>query len=150
MARQYEQYIDTSIHGSVVIVDHNLEAYPIVSFLRVTDPGLEEEKQTLISLFDPILTELEVLNHNQVKVTFSGLFTGYFRAFKGDVQDIGSRLDDIEEDVDFIYDQLDTRVLTNRWAQMNALRDSQIADLKALITEQAVKFETLKNRVDRL
>jgi hypothetical protein len=145
--RAFEQYIDTDIHGLIVTVPHNLKAFPTVSFLRVeTGPP----KQTLISLFDPIITEVEALNSNEVKVTFSGVFTGYVRAITGDSQDFDKRIDTIEEDINFIYTRLDTYATSSQLTQLSSLRDQQHKELQDQVDDLNTQLESLTNRVDNL
>jgi hypothetical protein len=150
MSRQYEQYVDTALVGLTSPIDHYLDGYPFASLLRIEDPGLPTEKHTLISLYDPVVAEIEVLNSNQIKITFSAPFTGYVRFFLGDSTDLVSRTNELQADIDFIYGQLDERVMTTRWMQMNALRDNQLSTLKAELDALKASHESLKNKVDRL
>lgn len=147
MAKAYQQYIDTDIHGLVNVIAHNLNGQPFVSIIIVEDGT---DKLLDLPLSDSLIGEVEFINYNEVKVTFTDTFKGYFRALLADVRDLSEQIADNQEDINFIYTRLDTMVPYNKWTQMNALRDKQISDLNDEIDDLDTRLQSLKNRVDNL
>jgi hypothetical protein len=145
--KRFEMYLDTSIYGMIITVRHGLSGYPIPSLLRV---DTVTNTQKYLSLYDPAIVSIEPLNQQEAKLTFASPFTGYIRFYEADVTDLLQRILDLEDDVSYIYKQLDLRVVTTRWTQMNSYHDTQIQDLTNQITELKGQIELLNNRLNSL
>lgn len=146
MSRVYSQYIDTDVNGLIVTITHNLSTLPYVSFVKLG----AGDKLTAISIYDPIFTEIEYLNLNEIKVTFSGTFKGHFRGLAGDETDLQADILDVQEDVNFLYERLKAFPSDSKFKQINALRDAQHSDLSARVDALSTALTSLKNRVDSL
>ena len=147
MAKQFDLYIDTAVLTEIVVVNHNLGGYPIINMTKV-DPISGDE--TYLSLYDPIIVSALIVDTNNIKVTFSGPFTGHLRAIVGDLDDLWQELVCIKNDINFIFKQLDLRAPSSRLSQLGTLVTQQMEALKNQIAAQATQLTTLTNRVNNL
>lgn len=148
MAKQFNYYIDTNaLETLAVTVTHNLGSTPIIN---MTSVNTVSDDETYLSIYNPIIVSVEVVDPNNTLVTFSGAFTGWFRAIAGDLNDSQMEFINIKNDVNFIFKQLDLRATGSRLTQLGELFTVQMQGIQSQLAAMTVQLTTLTNRVNNL
>lgn len=132
--------IDTEVSGLVIQVEHNLEdvVYP---FLFQHE---EFGQLKLVSLYDPIIAEVKIIDKNIFQVSFTGEWKGFLHLVKLNVSgaEYLSRLEGLEKKSALLQDQINMLVNSAQWKQMNTYILSEVDKLKKEI-EKLVTAQNL-------
>lgn len=140
-------YLNTSISGLVIIIEHNLSGTPDLFFTEID--GANEK---YVSLMDARIAEVKTLDSDNIQVTFASAFEGFLELLLVEVDNPSDheRLLGLEERYVNQVALLEDKVSKDQWIQMNTLLSSQIEDLQGQINDLQSQVNTLSADVAAL
>lgn len=148
MINRVSTYIDTSVTGSVVQIQHNLHGMVYPYFYTVDTSGYK----TAVSLFDSRIAEAKTLDDDTFQVTFASSFEGFLDLLYFDIKtpSQGKRITALELETEAIRDLLTGYANLLQWKQMNTYLEKQIKDQGKLIADLQAQVNTLAKDVSEL
>ena len=149
MYSKFEQYIDTSRDGLIIMIEHNLATlFPQVSLFEPID--LTDMKS--VPLYDSRITSIESKGNNVTQITFNTAFEGYINLIqiKNSRNTIEDRISNLESLMDQTIDQQKKLVALSQWKQMNNYFEQKVVDTEVSIKEIEKEIDSIKTDLDNL
>ena len=142
-----QTYVDTSVSGLVIIVEHNLGGTPDI-FITELDAG----RHKYVSLYDPRISEIKTLDENSVQLTFASTFAGYIHlnVIEADIPSVQERIAKLEDRYLKLLALIEDKVSSTQWDQINTLTQSQIKSISSQASTLRTDLELLKTDVAAL
>ena len=149
MYAKYEQYINTAIEGSIILVEHNLKS-SMPSIFLYEPVGLSDKK--IVSLYDSRIESIETKGVNVIQITFSLPFEGYVNLIdlKNNTPAFETRLARLEDLTSLILQQQKNLVSNSQWREMNTLNLQEISEIDSALKNLKKDLENLKSDVESI
>jgi hypothetical protein len=149
MYQKYEEYINTTQDGLIIMIEHNLNTlFPSMSLFEPVD--LTDMKA--VPLYDSRITSIESKGLNVTQVSFNGAFEGYVNLLhvKNARNTIENRLSDLETLADQTRDLQKKLVSLAQWKQMNNYFEQKTVDLEGSVKGIESELDSIKKDLDNL
>jgi len=145
--QKHKVYIDTTTTGLASIIEHNLSTTPLIF---ITD--YETGQEVYVSFYDPRLSEVKVLDKDNVQITFASSFKGYIYFYKISVDSPSNqdRLTALEEKYIELLESTGNFTNKDQWIQMNTLMSKQLEVLESQVRILQNQVNLISDTVDKL
>ena len=143
MIKKHTQFIDTSLDGLILSIEHNLNGFPVPFITEETENG---DRKT-VSLYDSRIGEIRTKGPHLCQLTFTSNFKGFIDLilFDGSYVTLKERLDDVEQKMFNIYCEQKQLTPKSSWRKVNDTYDNRIKDLEYNIRDLSAQIANLRN-----
>ena len=146
-AYKHVAFLDTNSMGLSIPIEHNLPATP--SFFITEKVGGET---VYVSLMDPRIAEIKVVDKNVVSIVFAAAFQGYMtlEAVVTDRPSDHDRLLVLEEKISNQLALIESKASLDKLTQIASLFSGQISNLQDQINDLQSQINSIKDDLSRL
>lgn len=148
MIKKHTQFIDTSVDGLIIPIEHNLNGMPVPFITEEAENG----DRITVPLYDSRIAEIRTKGPNAMQMAFNSNFKGYveFVVFDGSYITLKDRIEDLESKLFNMFCEQKQLTPKSSWIKMNDMYESEIQNLKYTIKEQSAQIANLRNTIMEL